>query len=99
MLDEQAQFEYRDELHAFVGPPYNGEEWKVPQWVRKFYPLKVVLRQEWLDLERCGEAADWVRGVGEGGEREWVELMERVLRRAEEKKRRTEEAERQRTRL
>jgi hypothetical protein len=34
-------------------------------------------------LERSGEADEWVHGVAEGGdpEKEWVELMERVIKR------------------
>ena len=37
----------------------------------------------WKALERSGEAKEWVRGVGEGEEleKEWVELMERVIKR------------------
>jgi len=34
-------------------------------------------------LEHSGEAKEWVHGVGEGEdpEKEWVEFMERVIRR------------------
>ena len=47
-----------------------------------------MLRAEWRKLEKSGEAEDWVKGVGEGGMDEWIELMRRVARRADEKKRR-----------
>ena len=53
------------------------------------YDAKGILREEWRDLERLGEAEEWVRGVGAGkgekGVEEWVELMRRLLRRAEER--------------
>lgn len=83
MLEEERQFEYRDALHAFAGPPYDGEEWKVPGWVKEFYPLKFVLRQAWKDLEASGEAERWLEGVGEGGVNEWVGFMRKVLKWAE----------------
>jgi hypothetical protein len=50
---------------------------------RNIYTHKNLLRRTWQTLERSGEAKEWVRGVGEGGdpEKEWVELMERVIKR------------------
>jgi hypothetical protein len=46
-----------------------------------------VMRMEWRELEANGEAAGWVRDVGEGktgrsAEEEWVELMRRVASRS-----------------
>ena len=58
---------------------------RVPPWVREMYDARDVLRAEWRELERRGEARDWVRGVGEGGWEDWVELMRRVLKRAQER--------------
>ena len=53
------------------------------KWERNIYTHKNILRRTWQALERSGEAKEWVRGVGEGEdpEREWVELMERVIKR------------------
>ena len=89
---EVGQFRYRDELHAFAGGEYAGPEWKVKDWELEIWGYRASLRGEWKELVRLGEAEKWVEGVGnKGGEegvQEWVELMRRVVRRAE--KRRTE---------
>lgn len=83
-FDGHEQFEYRDALHAFAGHPT-----RVPAWEIEMYDAKGVLREEWRDLERSGLADEWVRGVGEAGGEEgtqqWVELMRRLLKRAEER--------------
>ncbi|KAL6300408.1 hypothetical protein BKA93DRAFT_819467 [Sparassis latifolia] len=84
-FQDQEQFEYRDELHAWIGGEYAGPEWKVPTWTRELYGRKDVLRSEWKELERLGEAEEWVRGVGEHGESEWVDLLYRLLRRVDKK--------------
>ncbi|PCH35290.1 FAD/NAD(P)-binding domain-containing protein [Wolfiporia cocos MD-104 SS10] len=91
VFEPQQQFDYRDELHALAGGRYAGPEWKVPQWVRDMYMERDVLRSEWRDLERRGEAEDWVRGVGEGGIEEWIELMHKLLKRADERHRNDED--------
>ena len=78
------QFHYRDALHALAGHPH-----RVPAWEVEMYDAKGVLREEWRDLERLGLADEWVRGVGmgegEGATEEWVGMMRRLLRRAEER--------------
>ena len=53
------------------------------KWESRVYAHKVILRRTWKALERSGEAKEWVRdvGEGEGPEKEWVELVERVLKR------------------
>jgi hypothetical protein len=53
------------------------------KWERNIYTHKNILQRTWQALERSGEAKEWVRGVGEGEDREkeWVELMERVIKR------------------
>ena len=86
-FDGHEQFEYRDTLHAFAGFP--DPEHRVAPWEVEMYDAKGILREEWRDLERLGKAEEWVRGVGAGkgekGVEEWVELMRRLLRRAEER--------------
>lgn len=83
-FDGYEQFEYRDAMHAFAGFPD-----RVPSWEIEMYDAKGILREEWRDLERLGLAEEWVRGIGEGegekGIQEWIELMRRLLRRAEER--------------
>ena len=83
-FDGHEQFEYRDALHAFA-----GADIRVPAWEVEMYDAKGTLREEWRDLERLGQADEWVRGVGlsagEKGTEEWVALMRRLLKRAEER--------------
>lgn len=84
----EEQFDYRDELNEWALGPQDGkgeeENGKVPDWVKEAYAKKEVLRVQWRELEREGVAEEWVKGVGEGGVREWVDLMRRLVRRAEQ---------------
>ncbi|KAH9939545.1 FAD/NAD-P-binding domain-containing protein [Amylocystis lapponica] len=82
------QFAYRDALDVLAG---SGE--RVPAWASEIYPRSLELREEWRALERAGEAEKWVRGVGEGGTEEWVDLMRRLLRRRDERKERENDKE------
>lgn len=74
------QFDYRDAMHALAG--FKGEEWQVPEWTKIAYENMAKLRKTWKLLLETGEAEDWVRGVGEGGKHEWVEVMWKLLERA-----------------
>lgn len=76
-LYSESQFDFRDELMEFAG--HLDPESRVPDWVRDAYATKVILRTRWKELERRGEADDWVRGVGEGGVEEWIKLMKKIL--------------------
>ncbi|KAL5641318.1 hypothetical protein ACGC1H_001714 [Rhizoctonia solani] len=80
ILDGDAQFAHREELWRLA-----GENRRCPDWTSEIYQAKFILRDEWKDLVRTGEADSWVKGVGEGGMKDWVRLMYRVLRRAEER--------------
>ncbi|KDN50237.1 hypothetical protein RSAG8_01573, partial [Rhizoctonia solani AG-8 WAC10335] len=80
ILDGDAQFAHREELWRLA-----GENRSCPEWSSKIYEAKFILRDEWKDLVRTGEADSWAKGVGERGMKDWVELMHRVLRRAEER--------------
>lgn len=74
------QFDYRDEMYAFAG---GKPRVVVADWERDMYKQKGVLRAAWRELERTGEADGWVKGVGEGGNGEWVDMMRRLLKHAE----------------
>jgi hypothetical protein len=72
----QEQFDYRDELHKFAQGYANKV---VADWEKEMYGKKNVLRIAWQHLEKTGETNDWIKGVGEGGPNEWVDLMRRLL--------------------
>lgn len=70
------QYQYRTDLLEISGndgfpPP--------PPWNRHIYLQRKKLRQIWVDLEKRGLGEQIVKGVGEGGEHEWVNLMYRLL--------------------
>ena len=59
----------------------------VQDWEKEMYGKKDMLREVWRGLERTGEAHEWVKGVGEGGSEEWVELMKKLLKKVDEDQR------------
>ncbi|KAF7360403.1 Flavin-containing monooxygenase FMO GS-OX3 [Mycena venus] len=61
VFQEDEQFVYQDQLYEFA-----GRDIRVPQWRKDMYAAKALLRRFWVELERRGEADDWVRGVGGG---------------------------------
>lgn len=84
------QYAYREYLDEFSASSWSGSGYgKVGEWEREMYLNRVVLREVWVELERRGEAGEWVRGVGEGdregeeGKKEWVEVLRKMLRWAE----------------
>lgn len=77
-LGQDLQFDYRVSLIALAGLEDQAEQ-QVPSWQRRIYAKKRELRAAWKALERRGEDERTVEGVGEGGEREWVELMDRLI--------------------
>lgn len=77
------QFDYRDWLHEFAG--LKGEDWKCPEWCVDAYTHMTELRVLWKELVETGEAVDLVKGVGEGGNHEWVELLQKLVERAKKK--------------
>lgn len=81
-LTESEQFSYRDRLYEFAESD-DSPKVVVPDWEKEMYAKKDVLRTVWRDLEASGEANEWVEGVGEGGLEEWVDLMRRLVRKAE----------------
>ncbi|KAJ6488043.1 hypothetical protein C8R45DRAFT_264434 [Mycena sanguinolenta] len=73
------QFIYQDQLYEFA-----GLDVRVPQWRKDMYYDKKVLRSFWVELERRGEANDWVHGVGESSADEWILLLQKLLKAAQE---------------
>lgn len=65
-----------------------NDKTRVPNWKRELLPDAYLMRAEWQELERLGLSKSWADGVGEGGIKEWVELMWRVVRRAKERQHR-----------
>ncbi|KAI6028473.1 hypothetical protein F5J12DRAFT_381664 [Pisolithus orientalis] len=80
------QWDYRDDLFAFAAQSGDCPAVKVRPWEKSMYSVKKVLRDAWRDLESRGEAHKWVEGVGENSVEEWVEMMERLLKHAKEKR-------------
>lgn len=78
----QESFDYQDRLYEFAEDDDSARV-VVADWMKEMYLKRAVLRTAWRELERTGEASDWVKGVGEGGTGEWVSLMKRLLTRAE----------------
>lgn len=77
----EIQYNHREHLWSLAGEP----DRKVPAWTRELFDKKLILRDEWRALVKNGEAASWIEGVGKGGVQEWVDLLYRLLRRAEER--------------
>ncbi|KAG6861382.1 hypothetical protein C0995_000788 [Termitomyces sp. Mi166 len=86
------QFEYRDALYEFCVAS-NGDlnaAWqsvqgegsrsytKVPEWEKEMYCKKDILRKAWKHLVELGKAEEWVKGVGQGGVHEWVDMTKRL---------------------
>ncbi|KAH9855313.1 FAD/NAD(P)-binding domain-containing protein [Lenzites betulinus] len=69
-------FDYRDELYEFVGTTY-----RVPRWERELFEKKDLLRAKCRELDRRGESAAWLRGVGAGADpvQEWADFLFKVL--------------------
>jgi len=80
-LRGQAQFNYRNRLFAFSE---GDTKMTVPDWEPEMYAKKDVLRRVWRELERTGKTDEWVKGVGEGGSMEWVDMTRRLLKTFEE---------------
>lgn len=90
-FEPMEQFDYRDMLVDLMSAIGGGGRpaRRVRMWEREMYDRRSMLRETWQELEASGEAEEWVRHVGEGkagktAEEEWVELLWKVVRRAEE---------------
>ncbi|KAI0311102.1 FAD/NAD-P-binding domain-containing protein [Amylostereum chailletii] len=74
-------FDYRAELNSFAFPE---TPWKAPEWEVDMWAQKVVLRAAWRDVEKTGEAQEWLKDVGTGGIQDWVELCRKLVKRYED---------------
>lgn len=76
---------HRRGLLELAGP--YAREWAIPPWEVELggYQPGGILRKEWLTLVKEGVADEWVKGVGFGGIQDWVDLMWKVIRHAQER--------------
>jgi hypothetical protein len=79
VFKDSEQYTYRDDLYAFAGFPVKAQEWEA-----EMYAYRNLLREVWRELEKTGEALEWVKGVGEGGMHEWIDVMRRMVRKGRE---------------
>ncbi|KAF7318927.1 hypothetical protein HMN09_00228500 [Mycena chlorophos] len=77
VFTEPEQWAYQDALFAFA-----GSDERVPQWRKDMYAAKTLLRTFWVDLERRGDADEWVKDVH--GMDAWVAVLQRLLESARE---------------
>jgi hypothetical protein len=87
-FEPQEQFQYRDELYNLA---YGDDEemlrkYLTPDWHETMYLNIPILRAEWEEMERTGEAKEFVKGVGEVSRDEWEKLMHKLLERALERR-------------
>ena len=88
MVDPPAQYRYRGELYtlAYGDDKETLKKYMAPDWHKEMYLHNSLLRAEWEEMKRTGEAKDFVKGVGEVSRDEWKELMYRLLERVLEKR-------------
>ena len=84
-LDE---FHYRDELYtlAYGEDEATLKKYITPDWHKEMYLHKSVLKAEWDELEKRGEAEDFVKGVGKTSPDEWEKVVYKLLERASKKR-------------
>ncbi|KAF9467823.1 hypothetical protein BDZ94DRAFT_1318375 [Collybia nuda] len=78
------QFNYRDDLYRFSAASGIIKFREVPEWQKEAYDNRDILRKAWVEVVRRGEADTWVKGVGEGGPHEWIDLLNRLQQWAQE---------------
>jgi hypothetical protein len=92
-FEPHEQFQYRDELYILV---YRDDEemlrkYLTPDWHERMYLNTSIMRAEWEEMERTGEAKEFVKGVGEVSRDEWEKVMYKLLERASERRLRSSE--------
>jgi len=80
-VDPPAQYRYRAECYtlAYGDDDEALKKYMAPDWHKEMYLNNSLLRAEWEEMERTGEAKDFVKGVGEVSRDEWRELMYKLL--------------------
>jgi len=75
------QYQYRGGLYtlAYGDDEETLKKYMAPDWHKEMYLHNSLLRVEWEEMERTGEAKDFVKGVGEVSRDEWKELMYKLL--------------------
>jgi hypothetical protein len=84
-LIQAEAFDYRDMLCRFAEVEITFKKTRVPDWEPELYFQKDVLRRVWIRLEKEGKAEELVNGVGSGGLHEWVDLLRKLAKMAQEK--------------
>lgn len=82
------EFHYRDELYtlAYGEDKATLKKYITPGWHKETFLQKTLLRTEWDELEKRGEADDLVKGVGKVSPDEWEELVYKLLQGASRKR-------------
>ncbi|CAE6407956.1 unnamed protein product [Rhizoctonia solani] len=78
----------REQAYTFIDMVWEkaNDSRRIPRWKKALMVHGFVIYTEWMELERLGMAKEWTEGVGEGGIQEWIDLMWRVVRRAQARK-------------
>ncbi|PPQ73591.1 hypothetical protein CVT24_007959 [Panaeolus cyanescens] len=82
-FEPMEQFDYRDELNTLADKidRWPGSDTvRVDDWERLIYERKDELRRSWRELERSGEAKEWIKGIGQSQDKQiqiqqWVDLI------------------------
>jgi hypothetical protein len=82
------QIHYRDELYilAYRDDEETLKKYITPDWHETMFINNPLLRAEWQEMERTGEAEGFVKRVGEASREEWEKLMYKLLERVLEKR-------------
>ena len=82
------QFRYRDKLFnlAYGDDEETLKKYLTPDWHEKMYLNKSLLRAEWEEMERTGEAEEFVGRVRGANHGTWEKTMHKLLERALKKR-------------
>jgi cation diffusion facilitator CzcD-associated flavoprotein CzcO len=83
-LDYQEYWAYMDRLFELA-----NLDRKTPEWFKDVYRYRKEIRAFCQAPKRKEEAEAWVSGVGEAGGHEWIDLLKRLVKQAQEDERKT----------